>query len=918
MDWNRYIEDFLHQLAEASPDLRSQLLESITHKLSEADTLREERNRYQSYLDNASDTIAEMDAEGKIIYTTRNWIRQLGYLPDQVKGYSIFSALFHPEDAPKARQFLQRTFQTKQTQTGFEYRIRNAEGDYRWHTANLSPVFDEQGNVRSVIAIAHSVHERKLAEMQLAKRERLYRLLLNTMQEGVIMVDNDDVIKYINPRCCEMFGLSEQDIIGKIGYECLIVQEDHHIIINKNKQRQQGLKDKYVVRGRKHDGSLIWLRISGAPVKGDDGENIGSVGIMTDITESKKTLDALTRSEEKYRNLFENSMAGVFRSTLDDKYLSVNKRFAEMFGYGSPQDMIEDVRDIKLLYIDPEARNRLKELLLQNGIVENYEVALRRRNGKYLWISLSARLFVDEEGITVVEGAGIDITESKVLREQLLSGQKLEAIGKLAGGVAHEFNNLLTIILGYSEDILEELPQISPIREPAEEIVKAGVRAAKLTRQLLAFSKKQVIQSRELDLNSLINSLKGIIVRLLNENIALSLNLGTDLPPVKADPDQMEQVLVNLVLNAKEAMPNGGELIIRTQSELVPPGCALTKQGIPAGDYVLISLTDTGVGIDSKIKHKIFEPFFTTKEEARGLGLATVWGTVQQSGGFINLESEPGNGTRVNIFFPAVRDFTKPNHLRLQMPDCRKCESILIVDDDVALCELIRKMISNLGYTAEACTSPNNALEYFRGPKPPDLLITDVVMPKMDGKQLFDAVREIRPEQKVLIMSGFADDVIAHHGILSGYPPFIPKPFTAAQIAPLIRDILNQNYEPIRILLMNLEDGLGQLIQHACRKRGNICELVSDFDTVVSRLKTTQYNAVVTDISPDFDGSLGSLRLLRQESPDIPIIVLANANAEPILEDLSELRVLRVIEKQPDHNALVDYLEQVIRMEIDN
>jgi PAS domain S-box-containing protein len=916
MDWNRYIADILHRYEEASPEIRAQLLESLAEKLAEADTLREERDRYQSYLENASDTIAEMTEDGKVLYTTRNWVRQLGYQPDDVKGFSLFAALFHPEDAPKARQYAQKAFQTKQTQTGFEYRIRNAAGEYRWHTANLSPVLDEQGNVKSIIAIAHSVHERKIAELQLAKRERLYRLLLNTMREAVIMVDNNDVIKYINPRCCELFDVSEEEILGKIGYECLIVPSDHHIIKNKNVQREQGLQDEYVVRGKKKDGSLIWLRINGAPVKGDDGTIIGSVGIMTDITQSKKTLDALTRSEAKYRNLFENSMAGVFQSTLDDKYLSVNKSFAEMFGYRSPEEMIEAVKDIKDIYSDPQDRIRLKEQLLEHGIVENYEAALKTKDGNSLWVSLSARLFTNEEGITVVEGAGIDITESKSLREQLLSSQKLEAIGKLAGGVAHEFNNLLTIILGYSEDILEELPQNSPIREPAEEIVKAGVRAAKLTRQLLAFSKKQVIQSRELDFNSLLNNLKGIFVRLLNEKIALTLKLNADLLPVKADPGQMEQVLVNLVLNAKEAMPEGGELVIHTQNERVEADSSLVKLGVPAGNYVLLSISDTGEGIDHSIQQKIFEPFFTTKADARGLGLATVWGIVQQSGGHINIESEPKRGTIVNIFLPVCDEPDSQDRLRLQSPNKNKRETILVVEDEQALCELIRKMLSNLGYNVEATTDPEVALGYFQGPKPPDLLITDVIMPNLDGKQLLNAVRKIRPEQKVLIMSGFADDIVAQHGIWDDNTPFIAKPFSAAQIAPIIRDILSKQYKPIRLLVLDAEEGLKQLIMHSCRKRGYLCDISTDVSKTISRLKHIKYNAVVTDLDPDPQTSLSSLRLLRKEAADLPVIVLANANAESVMDELRALNVLRVIEKLPNHNALLDYLEQVLRNEL--
>jgi PAS domain S-box-containing protein len=286
MDWKHFIEDFLMKIEKSNEAERARLIQSITEILQEKEQIQAERDRYHSYLENASDTIAEMDAQGRIIYTTHNWMRQLGHTPDEVKGYSIFGHLFHPEDAPRAQEFLKKAIDTKKTQTGFEYRIRNKDGEYRWHTANLSPVINDGQEVKTVIAIAHSVHERKLAELRLHERETRYRLLLNTMREAVIMVDNNDVVKYVNPRCCELFGLSEEDILGKKGYECLIIPEDQNIILQKNVQRTKGLIDDYTVRGRKKDGSLIWLRISGAPMRNEENEVIGSVGIMTDITKA--------------------------------------------------------------------------------------------------------------------------------------------------------------------------------------------------------------------------------------------------------------------------------------------------------------------------------------------------------------------------------------------------------------------------------------------------------------------------------------------------------------------------------------------------------------------------------------------------------------------------------------------------------
>ena len=503
-------------------------------------------------------------------------------------------------------------------------------------------------------------------------------------------------------------------------------------------------------------------------------------------------MDALKRSEEKFRDLFDNSMAGVFQSSMQDRYLNVNKRFATMFGYDSPEEMINSVTDIKKLYVNPDEREKLKELLIRDGMVSNYEVELYRKDGSRFWISLAARNKISEEGVSVMEGANIDITESKNLREQLLSGQKMEAIGKLAAGVAHDFNNLLTLILGYSEDIVEELPQNSPVRESAEEIVKAGLRAATLTRELLTFSKKQAVRCQDLDFNSLLNNLKSIFVRILGDEIALHYHLADNIGVVKADSTQMEQVLVNLVLNAREAMAPGGILRIKTRNEKKESNRHLRQLDAPAEEYVHLIVSDTGMGIDKKNKHKIFEPFFTTKSDARGLGLSTVWGTVQQYGGIVYAESEAGKGCEMHILLPANAAEQDIRPLSLGKADKGKEESILVVEDEIELCRLIKKMLSNLGYKVIATTKAREALDHFRNNHVPDLLLTDVMMPGMNGMQLIEAVKKLHPRQKILVMSGYTDDIVSDHGLLGNIIPFIPKPFTASQINPIIRQILDQ------------------------------------------------------------------------------------------------------------------------------
>lgn len=458
------------ELMQQCPDI----LNDLQQLDEDHQQLQFERDRLYSYIQNANDTIAVFDLEGRIIYTTDNWDRQLGYQRKDVLNQRVFEQYMHPDDAPQSQAFLDSVISSKEGKTGFQYRIRHVDGSWRWHMVSLSPILNEAGEVESVVAIARSIHDQKMAELKVRESERRMRILLDTMREGVVMVDVDDRIQYVNKSLCKTFGYTAEELLGKHGHQMLIIPEDQKTITEKIEARECGLADEYEVRGRKKNNELIWLRISDAPWIDEDGRVIGSVGILTDITAKHKITNALIASEEKYRRLFEDSVAGVFQSSFEDKYLNVNKAFARMFGYDSPEAMVSSVTDIKKLYARPEEREVLKQELLNEGLVEDYELELKRVDGKPFWVSLYARLSKQIGGQLTMDGTCVDITESKSLKEQLLASQKMEAIGKLAGGVAHDFNNLLTVILGYTEDMLDDIAPGSPHSEPVEEIMKAA------------------------------------------------------------------------------------------------------------------------------------------------------------------------------------------------------------------------------------------------------------------------------------------------------------------------------------------------------------------------------------------------------------------------------------------------------------
>ena len=425
-----------------------------------------------------------------------------------------------------------------------------------------------------------------------------------------------------------------------------------------------------------------------------------------------------------------------------------------------------------------------------------FERAVHNAEGKDLLCEVRlARLpFTDR---TLIHGSYIDITERKKLEEQLRQSQRMESVGRLAGGIAHDFNNLLTVVTGYSELMLGRLAEDSSLRNDAEEIKRAGERAASLTQQLLAFSRRQVLQPKVLDLNEVVSRMEKMLRRLIGENVELRTNPGAELWSVKADPGQVEQVLVNLVVNARDAMPGGGKLVIETGNVFLDE--KYSREHLPAqpGPYVMFAISDTGVGMDKVTMSRVFEPFFTTKESGKGtgLGLSTVYGIVKQSGGYIWVYSEPGKGTTFKSYLPRETGdaVAAPRPARSVTRAVGNETILVVVEDDEAVRKLAARILGTAGYTVLAAASGGEALqamERHRGPV--QLLLTDVVMPQMGGKELAQRVALQRPGLRVLYMSGYTDDAIVHHGVLDANTHFVGKPLNAADLTRKVREVLDE------------------------------------------------------------------------------------------------------------------------------
>ena len=635
---------------------------------------------------------------------------------------------------------------------------------------------------------------------QLVQREELFHLISENAADMIAVVDMHGKRIYNSLSYQRVLGYSPEELQTSSSFEQIHPEDRERVQNAAEEARESGSGKTLEYRLRHKSGAWLVMESTSSVIRNDRGEPEKLVIVNRDITERKKAEEALRRLETGFRSVVEDAPYGIYRASTAGRLLQVNPALQRMLGYDSTEELL--AKDLPgEIFLHADEYPRMTELLARTEAVKDLEMEWRRKDGAPITVHCSGRRVNDENGVPAYfEAFAEDVTEKRALEKQLRMAQKMEAIGRLSGGIAHDFNNLLGVIIGYSRVLKRELGPVNALCEHALEIEKAGQRAASLTKQLLAFSRQQVMTPAILNLNTLASDMEKMLPQLLGEDIKVTLVLDRKLGNVKADQSQVEQVIMNLAVNARDAMPLGGSLKIETANVELDQAYVWSHPGSKVGSYVLLEVTDTGTGMDSGTLTHIFEPFFTTKEVGKGtgLGLATVYGIVKQSNGYIGLESALGKGTSFKIYLPRHAGQPAPEEQKPESTDIvRGSETILLVEDSEPLRKLAKTFLESSGFHVFSAENGEDALEVtkrFGGTF--DLLLTDVIMPGMNGRVLAERLLPRQAGMKVLYMSGYSDSFIAGHGVLDPGTHLLHKPFTEEVLLRKVREVLDGGKKP--------------------------------------------------------------------------------------------------------------------------
>ncbi|MEN6438618.1 MAG: PAS domain S-box protein [Syntrophobacter sp.] len=798
-------EDAERRLAEAALKDNEQLLRSII-QTSPIPTFVIGRDHRVIHWNKALEELTRVKAD-EVVGTTEHW---RAFYSEQ---RPCFVDMVVDED-PEAYGLWRAGHKSGLSEDAYEStnHFPGMAGGSKWLHFTVATIRNSQGLPVGAIEIIEDITERKRSEEALLGYQQQLADIINFLPDATLVIDKEGKVIAWNLAMEDMTGIQAAAILGKGNYEYALpfYGERRPILIDLVLKPQKEVEAAYnyvdrkgtVISGEAYmpglRGGEAYLFGKASALFDSKGNIVGAIESIRDISERRRVEEALVLAEEKYRGIFENAMEGIYQSTLDGRFLSINPALAYMLGYDSPEETLNTVTDItRQLYVNPKHRVELLRLLIEHGVVIKHEIPFFRKDGDIAWVALNARAVRDKTGrIIYMEGTAEDISDRKALEAQLVQAQKMEAIGTLAGGIAHDFNNILTPIIGYSELALQEIPTGTQLHNNMEQILRAGCRAKDLVKQILTFSRKTEQGRGPVQVGLLVKETLQMLRSTLPSTIDIRKHIHKDARygTIMANPTQIHQVLLNLCTNAAHAMrENGGVLTISLARVDIASGSGAAGPGVEDGPYLKLSVSDTGHGMDEGVKQRIFNPYFTTKgpEEGTGLGLAVVYGIVKGLDGEITVISNPGEGTTFHVFFPVAETVETFPEAAPQLPPMGSGR-VLVVDDEESVGKMLKIMLEQLGYEAVLRYSSADALEAFQArPEHFDLVITDQTMPHITGIDLAKEMLKLRPDIPIILCTGFSAMADENRAREIGISAFLMKPIVFQQLAEELHGLLH-------------------------------------------------------------------------------------------------------------------------------
>ncbi len=749
---------------------------------------------YRSLVDLLPQSVFRKDSNGCFTYVNRTFSDQLRQAPEAILGktdYDFFprslAEKYRADD--KSVMQKQRSLQTVETHS-------SPSGEEQYVQVTKVPIFNSRNEVEGIQGIFWDVTDRVLAQKALARQEQFYRNVIDTDPNPIFVKDKEGRFILVNEANAAFNGLSPNEMIGKTDAEVNPNPDEVRKFLADDHEVMTTGKEKVVPEERtsNQSGEVRWFQTVKRPLISSDGELEGILGISVDITQRKRVEEELSLSEERYRFLFERNPNPLFLyDEASLQFLWVNEAAIQHYGYTREEFLRMTIKDIRPEEDVPKLIDTLENRDASDSISGTWRHL--KKNGSLIYVEVYSNR-IDFQGKWVRLTSVSDVTEKQALEEQLRQSQKMESVGQLAGGVAHDFNNLLTIIQGHVTLLRNKVGANEGAQKSVRAISEASERASSLTRQLLTFSRRKQIQPAVIDLHEVINGMSEMLRHVLDEDVGLKLDCGTNVPLIYADPGMIEQVILNLAVNAGDAMPNGGELGIETKSVSLSEDDAQQMPELSPGWHACLQVSDTGKGIPPNDLPHLFEPFFTTKEVGKGtgLGLATVYGIVRQHNGRIQVESDPGRLTRFTIYFAAAPRQELNRGVESSQATRDKGEgTVLVVEDEDSLRELVSEVLTEQGYRVFCAHSGESAMEVWKKATPPiDLVVTDLVMPgKVKGEQLANELLHEKPDLKVVYTTGYSREVFEGKNLtLKEGVNFLQKPYPPDELTQVIQNRL--------------------------------------------------------------------------------------------------------------------------------